>query len=151
MKGSYLIFLAVLFSSFSLLAQETNPVTWSFIAEKTGAQEYTITYSADVIPGWYIYSQHTDPSGPIPTGFYANENPAIELIGSVTEEGKKKEGFDSLFEVNVIKFSGLVLFRQKIKLKEGATNLTGYLEFMACDNEQCLPPQEVEFDIAIGE
>ena len=151
MKRSYLIFFAVLFSSFSLLAQETNPVTWSFFSEKTGTQEYTITYSADVIPGWYIYSQHTDPSGPIPTGFYANENPAIELIGSVTEEGKKKEGFDSLFEVNVIKFSGLVLFRQKIKLKEGAANLTGYLEFMACDNEQCLPPQEVEFDIAIGE
>ena len=151
MKHTYFILLALLFSSISLLAQETNPVTWSFFAEKTGTQEYTITYSADVIPGWYIYSQHTDPSGPIPTGFYANENPTIELVGEVIEEGKKKEGFDTLFEVNVIKFSGLVLFRQKVKLKENATNLTGYLEFMACDNEQCLPPQEVEFDIAIGE
>ncbi len=151
MKNAYLILLAILLSSLSLLAQETSPVTWSFFAEKTGTQEYTITYSADVRPGWYIYSQHTDPSGPIPTGFYANENTAIELIGDVIEEGKKKEGFDTLFEVNVIKFSGLVLFRQKVKVKEEATNLTGYLEFMACDNEQCLPPQEVEFDIAIGE
>ena len=151
MKNAYLTLLAVLFSSLSLLAQETNPVSWSFFAEKTGAKEYTITYSADVVPGWYIYSQHTEEGGPIPTGFYANENPAIELVGKVIEEGKKKEGLDALFEVNVIKFSGLVLFRQKVKLKEGATNLTGYLEFMACDNEQCLPPQEVEFDIAIGE
>ena len=151
MKNAYLTLLTVLCASLSLLAQKTNPVEWSFFAEKTGTQEYTITYSADVVPGWYIYSQHTDPSGPIPTGFYANENPAIELVGDVTEEGKKKEGFDALFEVNVIKFSGLVLFRQKLKVKEGATNLTGYLEFMACDNEQCLPPQEVEFDIAIGE
>ena len=142
MKSTYL-FLLAMFASISLLAQE-NPVNWSYFSEKTGTDEYTITYSADVKPGWYIYSQHTDPGGPIPTAFYINN----EMVEGVTEEGKKKEGMDDLFGVNVIKFSGLVLFRQQIKAKAG-TNVAGYLEFMACDDEQCLPPKEVEFDIVL--
>jgi len=145
MKYTYLLFLAM-FASISLCAQE-DPVNWSYFSEKTGTDEYTITYSADVKPGWYIYSQHTDPGGPIPTAFYVTDE-TIELVGDAAEEGKKKEGMDDLFGVNVIKFSGLVLFRQKIKAKAG-TNVAGYLEFMACDNEQCLPPKEVEFDIVL--
>ena len=149
MKSTYLTLFAILLTSFSLLAQEDNPVSWSFFAEKTGTDTYTITYSADVQPSWYIYSQFTEEGGPIPTAFYVNANEAIELDGPTTEEGKKKEGLDAIFEINVIKFSGLVLFRQKIKIKGEASNITGYLEFMSCDNEQCLPPQEVEFDIAL--
>ena len=105
MKSTYLTVLILLISSLSLIAQDLNPVTWSFFSEKTGTDEYTITYSADVTPGWYIYSQHTDPSGPVPTAFYVEDNPNITLIGDVTEEGKKKEGFDDLFEINVIKLS----------------------------------------------
>jgi len=149
MKSTYLTLLAILVGTLSLIAQDHNPVVWSFFSEKTGTDEYTITYSADVIPGWYIYSQHTEPSGPVPTTFYVEDNPSITLIGDVTEEGKKKEGFDPLFEINVIKFSGLVLFRQKVKLTGGATSFTGALEFMSCDNEQCLPPMEVTFDIPL--
>jgi len=149
MKSTYLTVLAILIGSLSLIAQDHNPVVWSFFSEKTGTDEYTITYSADVTPGWYVYSQHTDPSGPVPTTFYVEENPAIELVGKVTEEGKKKEGFDDLFEINVIKFSGLILFRQKIKLIGAATTVTGTLEFMSCDDEQCMPPMQVEFDIPL--
>lgn len=149
MKIAYLTFLAVIISSLSLIAQDHNPVVWSFFSEKTGTDEYTITYSADVEPGWYIYSQHTEPSGPVPTTFYVDDNPNIELVGDVMEEGKKKEGFDDLFGINVIKFSGLVLFRQKIKVKTAETSFTGALEFMSCDNEQCLPPMEVTFEIPV--
>lgn len=146
MKYTYLLILALFANSFPIAAQD-NPVTWSFFAEKTGTDEYTITYSADVKPGWYIYSQHTDAGGPIPTAFYMNDD-TVELVGEAVEEGKKKEGIDDLFGVNVIKFSGLVLFRQKIKAKAG-TSVAGYLEFMACDDEQCLPPKEEEFEIVL--
>ena len=146
MKYAYLLLVAI-FAHFSLIAQD-NPVTWSFFSEKTGTDEYTITYSADVKPGWYIYSQHTDEGGPIPTGFYVDDTASAKLVGAVVEEGKKKEGMDDMFGINVIKFSGLVLFRQKVKAKAGTT-ISGYLEFMACDNEQCLPPKEVEFEVTL--
>ena len=146
MKYAYLLVLTML-APFAILAQE-SPVEWSFFSEKTGTDEYTITYSADVRPGWYIYSQYTELGGPIPTTFYVDDNTDMELVGKTLEEGKKKEGMDDLFGINVIKFSGLVLFRQQVKAKAGAT-VSGALEFMACDNEQCLPPKEVDFEITL--
>ena len=147
MKLTYfLLFFSFLFST-NIIAQ--NPVKWAFAAEKIQDTAYEITFTATVDPGWSIYSQHTDPSGPVPTVFSFEENANLEFIGKPVETGKKKEAFDELFGVNVIKFSGTVSFTQKVKAKSGANAISGYLEFMSCDNEKCLPPKEVNFNIAL--
>lgn len=143
---SFLLFFSFLFST-NIYAQ--NPVKWEFAVKKIQETEYEITFTANVDAGWSIYSQHTDPSGPVPTVFSFNENANLEFIGKLVETGKKKEAFDKLFGVNVIKFSGVVNFTQRVKVKSGANAITGYLEFMSCDNEKCLPPKEVDFDIAL--
>lgn len=147
MKFSYyLLFFSFLFST-NINAQ--NPVKWDFVAKKIQDVEYEITFTAMVDPGWSIYSQHTDPSGPVPTAFIFEENTNLEFIGKPVETGKKKEAFDELFGVKVIKFNGTVNFTQKVKVKSGAKAVSGYLEFMSCDDEKCLPPKEVEFNIAL--
>ncbi|MFK7984059.1 MAG: protein-disulfide reductase DsbD domain-containing protein [Saprospiraceae bacterium] len=147
MKLTYfLLFFSFLFST-NINAQ--NPVKWDFAAKKIQDTEYEITFTATVASGWSIYSQHTDPSGPVPTVFGFDENANLEFIGKPVETGKKKEAFDELFGVKVIKFSGAVNFTQKVKVKSGAKAVTGYLEFMACDDEKCLPPKEVDFNILL--
>ncbi len=147
MKLTYfLLFFSFLFST-NIHAQ--NPVKWDFAAKKIQDSEYEITFTAMVDPGWSIYSQHTDPSGPVPTAFSFDENANLAFIGKPVETGKKKEAFDELFGVNVIKFSGAVKFTQKIKVKSGAKAVSGYLEFMSCDDEKCLPPKEVDFNITL--
>ena len=147
MKLSYFfLFFCLLFST-NIDAQ--NPVKWDFAAKKIQDVEYEITFTAKVDQGWSIYSQHTDPSGPIPTAFIFEENTNLEFIGKPIETGKKKEAFDELFGVNVIKFSGIVNFTQKVKVKNGAKAVSGYLEFMSCDEEKCLPPKEVTFNIGL--
>ncbi len=85
----------------------------------------------------------------MPTAFSFDENANLEFIGQPIETGKKKEAFDELFGVKVIKFSGVVNFTQKVKVKSGENAVVGYLEFMSCDDEKCLPPKEVEFNIAL--
>jgi len=147
MKLTYfLLFFSFLFST-NIQAQ--NPVKWDFAAKKIQDSEYEITFTATVDPGWSIYSQHTDPSGPVPTAFSFDENANLEFIGKPVETGKKKEAFDELFGVKVIKFSGAVNFTQKVKVKGGAKAVSGYLEFMSCDDEKCLPPKEVDFNITL--
>jgi thiol:disulfide interchange protein len=42
-------------------------------------------------------------------------------------------------------FEKEAVFTQKIKLKTAATKIRGILTFMACDNSQCLPPEDVDF------
>lgn len=146
MRKSYFLLLLPLLMS-NMLFGQMNPVKWQFSSDKNEDGSYTVLFVADVDDGWSIYSQHTDPSGPIPTAFIFNSDENIELIGDVEESGKKKEGYDKLFEVNVIKFSGEVKFSQKLIAKNGVDQVKGYLEFMCCDEEKCLPPKEVEFEI----
>ena len=121
MKLSYLfLFFSLLFST-NIDAQ--NPVKWDFAAKKTQEAEYEITFTAKVDQGWSIYSQYTDPSGPIPTAFIFEEDTNLEFIGKPIETGKKKEAFDELFGVNVIKFAGVVTFTQKVKAKSSGENV----------------------------
>jgi len=147
MKLSYFLLLFSFLFSNNIQAQ--NPVKWAYAAKKITDTEYEVNFTATVDNGWSIYSQHTDPSGPVPTTFYFDENTNIEFIGKPIETGKKKEAFDDLFGVNVIKFSGVVNFTQKVKIKGGANEVAGALEFMSCDDEKCLPPKEVAFKIAL--
>ena len=147
MKFSY--FLLGISLLFSFNSQAQNPVKWDFSAKKVTDATYEVTFTATVDNGWSIYSQHTDPSGPVPTSFNFDENANIEFIGKPVETGKKKEAFDDLFGVNVNKFSGVTNFTQKVTIKGGSETVTGYLEYMSCDEEKCLPPKEVEFKIAL--
>lgn len=147
MKLPYLVLIFSFIFTTNIIAQ--NPVKWNFAAKKIQETEYEVTFTANVDAGWSIYSQHTDPSGPVPTAFSFDENDNLEFIGKPVETGKKKEAFDELFGVKVIKFSGVVNFTQKVKVKSGTNAVSGYLEFMSCDDEKCLPPKEVEFNIAL--
>lgn len=148
MKNIFSLLLFLLLFSNNISAQ-INPVKWEYGAKKISGDEFEVTFTATIDKGWNIYSQHTDPSGPVPTSINFEDNANIELIGEVIETGKKKESFDDLFGVNVIKFGGVVTFTQKVKTKIVGNAAKGYLEYMSCDDEKCLPPKEVEFTIAL--
>jgi len=134
-----------------------NPVQWSFSSkalEEEGAYELTLT--AEVMNGWTIYSQHTDPNdGPVPTEFVFAESDAYELIGEVEELSKTKSAPDPLFDgAMVVKITeSPAVFTQKVKVKDGSQPITGYLTFMACDDKECLPPSSIDFsfDLASGQ
>lgn len=124
---------------------QLNPVKWSYEATQVSPSEYDLVFTAHIQNGWYVYSQFLESDeGPIPTSFHFEENPKAELVGKTTEKGHKHEGYDELFMMNIVKFSGEPTFTQRVKV-HGETQLTGYLEFMTCDNQRCLPPTNVEF------
>ncbi|MBI5915024.1 MAG: hypothetical protein HY842_06575 [Bacteroidetes bacterium] len=144
------IFFALAFFTASAVFAQENPVKWSYEAKKiadgpTGAGQYDLVFTANIQDGWYVYSQYLESDdGPIRTSFHFDENASVELPGKNKEEGHKYEGYDDLFGMNIIKFSGRPTFTQRVRTVSPAT-LTGYLEFMTCDNEKCLPPAEVKF------
>lgn len=141
------LFALVLFLGFSVFstAQDLEPVTWSFESEAQENGQYLLTFKAEIKKGWYLYSQHLDEGGPIPTSFHFEESNEYELDKEVSENGPFVEGFDDMFGMNIRKYKELAEFKVLVKdLKEGAA-IKGYLEFMTCDDNKCLPPAEVEF------
>lgn len=141
------LLLGLLFITLNINAQK-QMADWSFEAEKIGNNEYQIVFTAEVQEGWYIYSQFLGDDGPIPTSFEFDKIAGLELQGKAKEEGYKKEGYDEIFGMNLVKFGKTVTFTQPVKAKAGTT-LTGYLTYMTCNDEQCLPPTDVDFTIAL--
>jgi thiol:disulfide interchange protein len=135
----------------SAFAQILNPVKWKFEIEKISGSEYKLKYIAKVEKGWTVYSQYTSDDGPVPTSVNYEAMEGIQLIGKATEYGHKKEGMDAYFGVNVIKFLADKPFviEQKIKVKDASKVITGYVNYMACDHEKCLPPSDAEFSFKI--
>jgi|CXWL01.1.fsa_nt_gi thiol:disulfide interchange protein DsbD len=142
-------FAFAILAAFAATAQQ-NPVKWSYEAKKvadvpTGTNQYDLVLTANISDGWYVYSQYLESDdGPIRTTFTFNENAAVKLEGKNVEDGHKYEGYDDLFGMNIIKFSGKPTFTQRVKIT-APTVLTGHVGFMTCDSERCLPPAEIPF------
>ena len=126
-----------------------DPVKWTFSAEDIGNGEYLIVASADVEEGWHMYSQNLEGAdGPVPTEFrYFNENKEFEIIGTPKEEGDLIKEYDNNFMMNLNFYEKKVRFKQKIKIKEGITQVKGDVYYMVCDAEKCLPPEALEFTV----
>ena len=134
------------FISLTLFAQIQNPVKWTYSVENNGKEEATLVIKASIDKGWHLYSQFIGEGGPVPTSFRFDKSNNYSLVDKVTEIPKAKPIFDEIFGMQVAWFEKTATFKQKIKVTSNKDfKLSGALEFMVCDDKQCLPPEEVEF------
>lgn len=130
-----------------LAAQMIDPVLWDFELKNLGEDEYEVRLTASLEAGWYIYSANLESyEGPIQTSISFSAPADVEIVGAIEEEGKKVEGYDELFGMNVIKYASEVVFSQKIKA-EDLELLEGNVRFMTCDDHKCLPPKQISFEL----
>ncbi|RZK56943.1 MAG: sugar transporter [Pedobacter sp.] len=148
MKRIALILTLVIFSAAGAFAQLENPVTWSYVAKKTGKNEATIYLRAIMEDGWHIYSQNVKPGGPNKTSFKFAPSKDFTLVGT-TAEPKPISKFEKSFNMNVDYFEEQATFSQKIKLAKGTTTVKGVLNYMVCNDKSCLPPKDVAFSIPV--
>ncbi len=140
-----------IFITLSAFGQILDPVDWKFSQEKTGDNEYTLTFTASIENRWHLYSQHLPEGGPIPTSFYFEESEQYQLIGEVDEVSEVEEKYDASFSMDLKMFSTEAVFKQKILLvSPGNVSLSGSVEYMSCDDERCLPPTDEEFSFNLA-
>ncbi|MBS1579904.1 MAG: hypothetical protein JST94_09250 [Bacteroidetes bacterium] len=136
--------------AFQASAQMQNPVSWKFETKKKAEGVYVFTATANVDKSWHIYSQNTGKGGPIATNFVFKTNPLIKADGKVVETGKLEKVYDKNFKTDVLFYSNSVTFTQTVTVKGKAkTNFAGTVEYMVCDDEQCLPPVKKAFDLKL--
>jgi len=143
-----LVFL--LFVCLTVSSQILDPVKWRFKVEQPAPGEATVLMIATADPGWHVYSQNIPKGGPIPTTFSFDQSPHYERVGKVTEP-KAIEENDPNFDMVLKFFADKVVFKQKIRVL-GRENFTlkGTVNFMCCDDKQCLPPNDVEFELRVN-
>ncbi len=147
MRYIYLLLISLFY--FNAQGQILSPVKWTITSEHLGGEEHNLIFKAKMDAPWTVYSQWTSDEGPFPTTI-TYESEGFETLGKSVETGHKKEGFDKMFDVDVIKFLPDQPFTitQKVKAPSG-TEVTGYLTFMTCNEEMCLPPSDVEFALML--
>lgn len=132
------------------IAAAQNPVKWEFKAKKIDGESYEVSLTAMIQGKWHIYSQLTPEGGPVPTQIVFSKNPLIVLNGTIKEVGNLHEKHEEVFGINVKYYDGKVVFKQIITVKKKVkTKLSGTVEYMVCDDKQCLPPKKEAFTISL--
>lgn len=139
----------LMISAFFIQAQKMNPVSWNFQAVKKADKQYDIILTANVESPWHIYSQFVK-KGPVPTTIEFKTNPLVQIKGATKEIGKLEKNFDKNFDAEISYYSDKVQFVQPVTLKVASkTKLAGTIEYMVCNDEKCLPPISIPFEVII--
>lgn len=139
----------VLLSATCLHAQILTPVKWSYGAKKLKNGEAVVFMKATIDEGWHLYSQTVKDGGPVKTTFTFPPSKEYTLIGKTIEPTPITRN-EKVFNMDVSFFENSVIFQQKVKLKAGKATVKGKLEYMTCNDKQCLPPEDIDFSIPVN-
>ena len=140
----------ILFSCFVLSgwSQIYSPVKWTTSLKDNGDGTYSLLANAKIEDGWWVYSQFLESEdGPIATTVNFDAGDHYKLVGKSKESDNALKIFDKVFEMEVVKFKHTYSIEQKIKISDTSKPITGYINFMTCNDERCLPPTDVDFNL----
>lgn len=140
--------LFLLLFAVAVQAQIQGPVKFKSELKTLAADEAEVVFTAAIDKGWHVYSTDLGDGGPISATFNVEKISGAEVAGKLKPVGKEISTFDKLFEMKVRYFENTAQFVQKLKLTGGAYQLEGYLEYGACNDENCLPPTQVPFQFS---
>ena len=137
-----------IFSFFTLSIFSQFYVKWDITAEQIDKENVTLIFEAKIDEGWHLYSQFLgEDEGPIPTTFIYKENNNLTFIGEVKEIGAETH-FDDVWGFEIAYFNNNARFEQKIHLENTDESiLEGEIEFMICNDSECMPPELYPFKI----
>ncbi len=128
-----------------LLAQFQEPVKFSVAQNKLSDSEFEIVFTGSIDPGWHVYSTDIPEGGPTPATINFDEQKGVEPVGKLTARGSVHKAFDELFGMEVTYMEGTAVFVQKMRITEASYSVKGYLNYGACNDQNCMPPTNVEF------
>lgn len=129
-------------------AQIQEPVKFKTELKTISDTEAQIVFTGNIDAGWHVYSTDLPSGGPISATFNVEKIQGAELMEKLTPQGKEIENFDKVFEMKLRYFENTATFVQKFKITDASYQIEGYLEYGACNDENCLPPTEVPFSFS---
>ena len=129
-------------------AQIQDPVQFKTELKTISDTEIQIVFTGTIDEGWHVYSTDLPEGGPISATFNTDKMEGLELDGKLIPQGKEIENYDKMFEMNVRYFEDKATFIQKLKVTAANYFIEGYLQYGSCNDENCLPPTDIEFSFS---
>lgn len=128
-------------------AQILKPVKFSISQKRISASEIEIIFKGRMESGWHVYSTGLGNDGPTSATFSVDHATGAAPVGTLKAGSGEKHKQDPIFDMPVRYFEGTCTFTQRIKLTAKNYQLKGYLTYGACNDENCLPPTNVDVTV----
>lgn len=131
--------LLLFFTAFSSFSQIAQPVKWEFTKKQLSETEYDLVFTAKIEKGWHLYAQYLPPKNfSLPTHFQFDSIVGVELIDTVMEHSQVHEEFEELAGAMSRWFNEEAIFTQRIKIVGEKAYVGGNIDYMACNDGQCV-------------
>ena len=144
-KTLFMSLMLLLVCTVTCMAQMQDPVHFKSELKQISGTEAEIVFTATIDDGWHVYSTDLPDGGPISATFNVDKIEGAELVGKLTPVGKEEDKFDQMFQMQVRFFEHNAQFVQKIKITGATFKIEGYMQYGACNDQNCLPPTDVNF------
>ena len=144
LKSTFLTMLLAMFA-IAAMAQMQDPVHFSVSQKQVSPTELEVIFKGKIDKGWHVYSTGLPAGGPVSATLTTEKAEGVKPVGKLTYRGKELKEYDKLFEMTLRYFVNSVTFVQKYKITGKTYKVKGFLEFGACNDENCMPPTQVEF------
>jgi thiol:disulfide interchange protein DsbD len=145
MKKLFLLIAVMAFMVHTAGAQMFNPVIFSVAENRITDTEIEIVFTGQVEEGWHVYGVDIPAGGPTAAKLTLETCQGAELKGELRAIGDLHREMDNLFGMEVSFMEGKAVFAQTLTLTDSLYNISGYLTYGACNNENCMPPTDVDF------
>jgi thiol:disulfide interchange protein len=150
MKKSLVLLLTVLLISGITYSQPLNPAKWTYDTEIISNDEINLIFKAAINKGWHMYGLSMPDGGPYPVSFNYFDTAGFVISGEPVAIIPPVIKFDEILGMKLETLEGEGVFKQRIKRLTGeAFKVSGYVEYMACNDKTCTPPLEQEFTFLI--
>ncbi len=126
------------------LGTVSRPGKFSVSQKKLSDSEFEIVFTGKAEAGWHVYSTDIPDGGPTPATINFDEQKGVEPVGKLTARGKVHKAYDNLFGMEVSYMENTAVFAQKMRITDATYSVKGYLNYGACNDENCMPPTNVE-------
>ena len=129
----------------SVVAQFQNPVTFRVTQKKVADDALEILFQGSVEAGWHVYSTDIADGGPTRAELTIEKQKGLKPNGKLRATGKVQRAMDDMFGMELSYMEGTASFVQRFTITEPEYEVAGYLTYGACNDENCIPPTNVEF------
>jgi thiol:disulfide interchange protein len=131
-----------------LPGQRLEPVQWTASVTPNEDGTYELVFSAAIEDGWKLYDMGLEEGGPIPTSVHFEDSTQFAFAGPWKGLGRKKTEYDPMFDMDIAAYTGKAIFRIPVQAPSGV-RLKGYVEYMTCDDAQCIFPDPFAFSLVL--
>jgi len=152
MKIKFILLLSMLLTGITgVNAQKLSPITWETAVTDNQADKAVITFTAKVEKGWHLYGFDLPDDGPNSTSIIINYPEGVTPDGEPTPSRQPVEKFDPIFSLKLTWWDADVSFTQKLNITDGKShNIDGYVYFQGCNDQTCISPSKVPFELTVG-